>query len=50
MPNPEGEHWIAASCYENWRRGSFLVIGGYAGECPALIDCSIILKLSEEAI
>ena len=50
MPNPEGEHWIAAFRYENWRKGSLLVIGSYVGEYPALIDCSIVLKSSEEAI
>ena len=50
MPNPEGEHWIAAFRYENWRRGRPLVIGGDVGECPALIDYSIVLKSSEEAI
>ena len=36
--------------YENWRRGRPLVVGSDVGECPALIDCSIVLKSSEEAI
>ena len=50
MPNLEREHWIVVFYYENWRRGRPLVIGSDVGECPALIDYSIILKLLEEAI
>ena len=50
MPNPEGEHWIAAFRHENWRRGRPLVIRDDVGECPALMDCSIVSKSSEEAI